>query len=322
METIFNIFLNGFPSDESNRFDIRAVNNYKDIAHKDLVFGGGEVHIKFPELEDAKGGELVRIFARANSSDDIMRIMLTNNALKQKEYKNVIIFLPYIPYARQDRVMVDGEPLSIELFADMLNYCDFKKVFMFDVHSDVAPALIKNRRLITNKDFVLKALIDIVEGDDIQKRGNGKFILGDKFEGSPTFVVPDSGAFKKIFKLSNSLGYKGELILCNKARNLDDGNIMAYTVDKQDLGGKDCVIIDDICSRGGTFIGLADELKKRKAGKIYLIVSHYEGISDVDKLKFSGIERIYTTPSIGKVDDTNFIKVIPFSKIIDINEFQ
>jgi ribose-phosphate pyrophosphokinase len=318
---VINIFLNGFPTDKKNRFEDDTTKNYKDISHKDIIFGGGEVHIKFPELEESKGGEIVRIFALANNSDDIMRILLTNNALKQKQYKNNIIFLPYVPYARQDRVMVDGEPLSIEVFADLINYCEFSKVFMFDIHSDVAPSLIKNRKLITNKDFVLKALIDIVEGNDVNKIGKGIEILGDKLQGSPIFVIPDSGAFKKIFKLADGLNYKGELILCNKARNLNDGKIMAYTVDKDNLGGSSVVIIDDICSRGGTFIGLAEELKKRKAGKIYLIVSHYEGIGDVDKLKFSGIERIYTTPSIGKLNDTDFIKVIPFSEIINKSEF-
>jgi len=97
---------------------------------------------------------------------------------------------------------------------------------------------------------------------------------------------------------------------------------MAYAVDKQDLEGRSVVVIDDICSKGGTFMGLAKELKKRNAGKIYLVVSHYENSADILTLKESGIDKVFTTPSIGKVENEpeswkNFVQVIPFGDFID-----
>lgn len=292
------LFLNGFP-DFTIPKSPSEIQMYHTINLETFNFLGGEVHVKLNENGNiAYPSNEVTIFARANSSDDIMRILLTNDALVRMGYKNNNLFIPYLPYARQDRVMVEGEPFSLKVFTDMLKSCNFETIFVFDPHSEISTTLLeKNIHVISNVDFVKTCLEDI--------------------GGNPLLVSPDSGSYKKIFKLASELEYKDEIVLCNKARNLNDGKILAYSVDKADLGGRDVVICDDICSRGGTFMGLASSLKNRNAGKIYLIVSHYEGSADISKLKESGIERVYTTDSIGKVDD-EFVKVIPMVELIDI----
>jgi len=296
MKTV--LFLNGFPdfSTPKSRFEIAT---YHSISAETFNFLGGEVHVKLNDNGNiAYPSNEVTIFARANSSDDIMRILLTNDALVRMGYKNNSLFIPYLPYARQDRVMVEGEPFSLKVFTDMLKSCDFNRIFVFDPHSEISTTLLeKNIHVISNVDFVKTCLEDI--------------------GGNPLLVSVDGGAFKKIFKLASELGYKDDIVICNKARNLNDGKILAYSVDKADLEGRSVILVDDICSRGGTFMGLASELKKRNAGKIYLIVSHYEGSADISKLKESGIERVYTTDSIGKVDN-EFVKVIPIVELIDI----
>lgn len=296
MKTV--LFLNEFP-DFTIPKSPSEIKMYHTINVETFNFLGGEVHVKLNDSGNIKyPSNEVTIFARANSSDDVMRILLTNDALVRMGYKNNNLFIPYLPYARQDRVMVEGEPFSLKVFTDMLKSCDFNRIFVFDPHSDISTTLLeKNIHVISNVDFVKTCLEDI--------------------GGNPLLVSPDSGSYKKIFKLASELEYKDEIVLCNKARNLNDGKILAYSVDKADLGGRDVVICDDICSRGGTFMGLASSLKNRNAGKIYLIVSHYEGSADISKLKESGIERVYTTDSIGKVDD-EFVKVIPMVELIDV----
>ena len=58
-------------------------------------------------------------------------------------------------------------------------------------------------------------------------------------------------------------------------------------------------IIDDICSRGGTFYHSAKKLKEHGANDIYLYVSHCENtILEGDLLKGDLIKRVYTTDSI------------------------
>ena len=59
------------------------------------------------------------------------------------------------------------------------------------------------------------------------------------------------------------------------------------------------LIVDDICSRGGTFYHSAKALKNLGAGEIYLYVSHCENsILEGDLLTSNLVEKVFTTNSI------------------------
>ena len=63
----------------------------------------------------------------------------------------------------------------------------------------------------------------------------------------------------------------------------------------------DCnvLIVDDICSKGGTFYHSAKKLKELGAKNIYLYVSHCENtILEGDLLTSGLIEKVFTTDSI------------------------
>ena len=83
------------------------------------------------------------------------------------------------------------------------------------------------------------------------------------------------------------------------------GNITKTTVLHDDFGGKDCVIVDDICDGGRTFIELAKVLKERGAGKIGLFVTHGIFSQGVGVLFDNGIDFIYTTDSFDQSDKIN-----------------
>lgn len=54
------------------------------------------------------------------------------------------------------------------------------------------------------------------------------------------------------------------------------------------------LIVDDICDGGGTFVGLAKELRAAGATRVYLYVTH--GIFS-KRLPLEGIDHVYTTDS-------------------------
>ena len=65
------------------------------------------------------------------------------------------------------------------------------------------------------------------------------------------------------------------------------------------IKGKNILIIDDICSKGGTFYYAAKELKEAGAANIYLYVTHCENtIHEGELLNSDLIKHIYTTDSI------------------------
>lgn len=247
------------------------------IAFEAFTFSGGEPHIKIQPDFDTK--QPVMISHRLNSFNDLGLLCVAVDALKRMGVKQINAFIPYFPAARQDRVMVAGEPLSVKIYADIINALQLSKIMVFDPHSEVTPALLNNCEVIPNHAFVRKAIDSI--GNDV------------------LLISPDGGALKKIYKVSEYLGGV-EVIECAKSRDVKTGKLSGFKVYTDDLEGKDCLIVDDICDGGATFIGLAEELKKKNAGKLYLAVSH--GIFS------KGLANL--TPHFSKIFTTDAVKDI------------
>lgn len=86
-----------------------------------------------------------------------------------------------------------------------------------------------------------------------------------------------------------------------KKRDWETGQIQGLDVagSVHKIEDSKILIIDDICSRGGTFYHSAKKLKELGAKEIYLYVSHCENTILEGELLTSGlIEKVYTTNSI------------------------
>ena len=258
--------------------------NFKPIQDQEIefeahTFPGGEPHIKInPNFDIALP---VSVTHRLNSFNDLGLLCIAIDALKRLGATLDCLFIPYFPAARQDRLMIKGEPLSVKVYADIINGFHFNKVFILDAHSEVSPALLNNCTVIPNHNFI-EEVIEKVKKDVL-------------------LVSPDAGALKKIYTLSAYLGGL-EIIECSKSRDVRTGQLKGFKVYADDLKGRDCLIVDDICDGGGTFIGLAKELKEKNAGKLYLAVSHgifSKGFEELNK----HYEKIFTTNSICDIDE-------------------
>ena len=248
------------------------------IAYQSFVFSGGEPHLKLTANDLSEAA--VMITQRINSFEALGLICLAVDALRRMHVAEISLFIPYFPAARQDRVMVPGEPLSVKVYADLINQLGFKKVMVFDPHSEVTAALVNQVEVISNHQFVAEVIAEI-----------GEEVL---------LISPDGGALKKIYKVSEALGGL-PVVECSKHRDVRSGKLLGFKVYADDLEGKTCLIVDDICDGGGTFLGLAQELKQKHAGKIYLAVSHGifgKGTAELTA-QFSGI---YATDSFRVVD--------------------
>lgn len=261
-------------------------------AYQSFDFPSGcEPHIKISPIYT--GAKECRITCRIRSGNDIIRLLLATDALRRMGIKDISVFIPYVPFARQDRVMVPGEPLSIKVFADLINSQGYDEVTVYDPHSEVSAALINNCRIIDNHVFIAAVL-----------KHNPKY----------TIVCPDAGAYKKIFKLCEHLGYTGDIILCNKIRNVSTGQIREVTVSASNLSGKHLLIVDDICDAGGTFNLLAEKLNKLGAETVDIAVSHGIFSKGEDIFK-SYIGHIYTTDSFKDIS-SDFITQIQLRTIL------
>jgi ribose-phosphate pyrophosphokinase len=251
-----------------------------ELEYKKFDFKGGEPHLQITDVQYI--GDLI-ITQRYNKIGDLFDIILANDAARRMGFKNINLILPYFPAARQDRVCNEGEPLTIKVFADMINSCGFDSVTILCPHSEVTPALINNVYVLDELKYVQQAVEDTVKGSYYN------------------IVCPDAGAGKRVQKivqaLSNNNGQvEYRLIRCEKVRDVKDGSIKEFFVDANDLGGYPTLIVDDINSMGGTFIGLGNKLREKNCGKLMLFTTHADCVQGIQNI-IESFDHYYTTNS-------------------------
>ena len=266
------------------------------VPFKTMLFPDGQPHIKIDALQAEKANKQqpLRILTRLNNANDLLMALFVKNTLDYIGFENIELHVSYLLAARMDRVMLDGEPFSLKVISAILNQAGFKKIRIFDPHSEVTTALIDRSYAVTNHFFVQDALRDYAGRHPGVK---------------PCLVSPDAGALKKIHKLAQFLNVE-DVVECMKERDVKTGALTNFKAMTEDLNGQTCFIVDDICDGGGTFAGTAKMLKEKGAGKVHLIVSH--GIFSRGTA-IEAIDEIYTTDSYRQVDN---VHCFPISKYL------
>lgn len=196
--------------------------------------------------------------------------------------KGITLIMPYIPNARMDRTHNAGEVHMLKYFCRFINDLHFDSVMVMDPHSDVSCTLLDRLFFIDPTPFVKQAV----------EESRAQYLF-----------FPDDGAAKRYGPVYNFRPYLNG----KKNRDWATGVINGLTVEnpmglKDDFNGKHIIIIDDICSRGGTFMHAAAALKNMGFAKIDLCISHCEKTIFAGKLLSadSPVNHIYTTDSIFK----------------------
>ena len=201
------------------------------------------------------------------------------------------LIMPYICHARMDRIKNNEDIFTLKYFCETINSLNFDSVTVLDAHSNVSLALLNNVKSMNVKSFIDVAISN----------------------STPDVIFyPDEGAMKRY----NSIIKANKPITFGmKKREWTTGEIKGLDIfgDTDALKDTKVLIIDDICSRGGTFYHSANKLKELGAKEIYLYVSHCEDtIHEGELLKDNGlIERIYTTNSFLNRKPHEKIEVIP-----------
>ena len=213
-----------------------------------------------------------------DNEDECMTVWHLANHIRDKDPDcYMVLELPYIPNARMDRVKSDTEVFTLKWFAAFINSLHFNSVLVLDPHSNVSSALIDRVRVEAPEFYIGKALEAIPNSDGL------------------VFCYPDEGAAKRYSEL-----FRREYIHGIKHRDWRTGKIERLELTTPEkVKGRDVLIIDDICSKGGTFTFTAKALKEAGASHIYLYVTHCENtIFDGAVLTDGLIERVFTTNSI------------------------
>lgn len=208
---------------------------------------------------------------------EFVAVMYLVKHLQSLGFKKCILDMPYIPNARQDRVKTKEDVFTLKYFAELINSLDVSCVRVLDPHSSVSEALI-NRIEVCTPEKLIKSVIETINDPNL------------------LMYYPDEGAMKRYSGMVEKPYVFGIKDRDWKTGKINGVNVAGIT-DK--VEGRNILIVDDICSKGGTFYHGAKKLKELGANKIYLFVSHCENsIHDGALLKTDLIEKIFTTNSI------------------------
>lgn len=188
---------------------------------------------------------------------------------------DVVLDMPYIPHARMDRVKAREDVFTLKYFAEIINSLNFKRVFVRDAHSNVSLALINNVY-----DCGVRGYIDMA----VEKSG------------AEVLFFPDEGAMKR-YSEQSPMPYAFGM----KKRDWETGKILGLDIiNAENIKGKNVLIVDDICSRGGTFYHSAKALKAAGAKNVSLYVTHCEETITLGEMAASDglVDHVYTTRSI------------------------
>lgn len=219
--------------------------------------------------------ELIMITWQYENEAELSAIMMLTRYYQSHNHP-VELKLPYVPNARMDRVKSTGEVFTLKYFCEFINWLNFRKVYVLDVHSNVAAALLDRVVVDAPNGLTRKVYYDC--NPDV-------------------LFFPDEGAMKRYSGLQVS--HLSPIAFGMKDRDWATGKIRGLDVFGADVKDKNVLIIDDICSRGGTFLHSARKLKELGAKDIYLCITHCENtILEGELLEGDLIKKVYTTDSI------------------------
>lgn len=245
------------------------------------IFPDGAVWLKVTdELPRFAQVMRIRVAAMRDMNDFMLLAQLTDAVRHVTDIAISHLELAWLPWARQDRHMVNGDSFALKVFANQLNTLNFDKVFLLDPHSDAAAAAINNSVVIAQEACLMQS-------------ENLSLAIG---EGKLMLVAPDAGALKKIHNVAKASDARDYAIL-TKERDVATGNLTGFALISGDVAGKDVLIVDDLCDAGGTFIGSAQVLRDAGARSVSLYVTHGVFSKGVENLLNNGIDAIYTTTS-------------------------
>lgn len=227
-------------------------------------FPGGEIGVK---VYSPAENDLYHInWKGIPTSDDLMVLLQTVDALSLAGIasEKIAVYIPYLPYARQDRACHEGESFSLDVFCQVLGTIEDKigMICVVDPHSEVSQNLLTY--WFGDKLWIVP-----------QHLAAGMLPKYDWIIGA------DAGSAKKAALVQPLASH----LYLTKTR--EDGKVTVHVKeeDVELIRGTAC-IVDDICDGGATFIAAAKALLLRQPHmtKLDLYVTHGIFSQGVDKL--------------------------------------
>jgi ribose-phosphate pyrophosphokinase len=212
----------------------------------------------FVEIHENVRGQDVFVLqsTSAPANDNLMELLICIDALRRASAKRITAVVPYFGYARQDRKTMPRTPISAKLVANLITVAGASRVLSVDLHADQIQGFF---------DLPVDNLYGApVMSADIQARypvEAGKLMV----------VSPDVGGVVRARALARRLDNAPLAIVDKRRERPGESEVMNII---GDVGGRFCILVDDIVDSAGTLCNAAQALMDAGASGVVAYVTH------------------------------------------------
>jgi ribose-phosphate pyrophosphokinase len=237
-------------------------------------FPDGELYVRVGGRFE---GEDVVIVQSTRTDQDLVELLLLEDAVREAGARRVFVVVPYFGYARQDRRFFPGEPVSARTFCRHIEL-DADVVITVDLHSR------ESLSHFTKPAFEASGIPAIAR------------LLGER--PLDVLVSPDQGGIDRAQRMAQLLD-KPWFALQKKRIDSEHVELAMPATVPVSIEGKQIVIIDDVISTGGTIVEAAKLLKKRNVAGISAACTHGLFLRDAFERLKAVVDDVYSTDTLG-----------------------
>lgn len=235
------------------------------------TFPDGEEYVR---LATDVAGQDVIVVQSTYPPRRFVQLLLMLNACKEGGAKRVRAVVPYLAYARQDRIFKPGEALSSRVVAETLGLYA-AEVVTVDAHKEDIGAYYRIPFTNVSADEPIAAEL--------------------KRLGVEVVLAPDAGAMPRAQAIAQRINVQFDYL--EKKRITSE--IVEIKPKSLDVSGKSVCIVDDIISTGGTMAKALEQLALNGARELYALCVHGLFLGEsVERLRLAGAKAIIATNSI------------------------
>ncbi|HEY3884241.1 MAG TPA: ribose-phosphate pyrophosphokinase [Vicinamibacterales bacterium] len=242
-----------------------------------------DTEVSFQIDENIRGTDVFVVQPTCADVDrHLLELCVMIDAFRRSSASRITAVIPYYGYARQDRKDKPRVPISAKLVANLLSAAGANRVLTMDLHKAQIQGFFD---IPVDHLFAAPVIIDHLRA----------------YEGSDlTIVSPDAGGAERARAYAKRLG--AELAIIDK-RRAEDGTAEVMNV-IGDVGGRTCILQDDIVDTAGTIVKAASALKANGAERVFACAVH--GVLSgpaIERLEAAPIDQVIITNTIPLTTD-------------------
>lgn len=239
----------------------------------------------FVEIEENIRGEDTFVIQPTSfpANDSLMELLVTIDALRRSSARRITAVVPYYGYGRQDRKTGPRTPITAKMVANLITVTGADRVLTLDLHAGQIQGFF---------DIPLDNLyVAPVFVRDIRER---MAVQGKMPEGL-TIISPDVGGVVRARSLAKRL--EADLAIIDKRRERAGESEVMNIIG--DVGGRNCIIVDDIVDSAGTLCNGAAALMEAGAKSVAAYITHgvFSG-NAIERINASALSSIVISDSI------------------------